>query len=342
MVSFTALLIGALLQMPPPAPAAAPAPAAQVADPKAEAARFYEEGITLFQTGEYSEAASRFQQAYNFDPAPNLLFNLARALELSGDKDEATLHYKAYLARHPGAEDEAEVKARIAELEGKQPASTAATTPRRAPGVLADHLQVEAALMLTFGGAFETDELTAGGASISAGDPDLGVGFGVGGGMMYEAIRRVWVGGRLRWSATELDDDLLARGDVKDTGQARHVDLSAEARYVIEVEGIRLHGTTWLGPSWLSGEVAVPRASGGERDVSISGFGWHWGAGVGGAWPLKISGLEGGALEITGLLGVLHHSTDLSGELEGDDAKLKADPVSSTRLLLEFGAAWRW
>ncbi|MFN3198190.1 MAG: hypothetical protein ACE366_07200 [Bradymonadia bacterium] len=361
-------------RMPPPTGEKAQPADGATSDPKQAASRYYEEGITLFQTGEYAEAADRFQRAYNFDPAPNLLFNLARAVELSGDKDKAVLHYHAYLARHQGAEDEAEVKARIAELE-KNPASqasgpqkagaqkpepqkTEAQTPQakadpkkgkpepfikpvRRRSLLKNHLQVEGAVSFTFGGTFETDNLRAG-SPVDSGDPGLGIGFGFTGAMLYEALPDLWVGGRLRWTAVELDDDVLTRSDVSDTGQARLFDLGAEARYVLPVGKIRLYGTTWLGPSHLSGELAVPRPGGGERDASLSGWGWHWGAGVGGTWPFKLRRARRSTFEITALLGLLHHDTGLTGELEGVDTNLEADAVTSTRFLLEIGAAWRW
>lgn len=337
----------------PPEPAAPPQPAAPAPeDPKEAAARFYEEGITLFQTGEYGEAAERFQQAYNFDPAPNLLFNLARALEMAGKKDEAVLHYKAYLARHEGAEDEGAVRDRIAELEGGEASAAAKGAgegkpkmppPQRSPedDYLKGHLLAEGTLFLNLGGAFDTEGLQAGDARLRTADPDLSLGFGLGGAFLYEAYPRVWVGGRLRWSATELDEDLFGLDRVGDTGQVRYLDLSAEARYAVEIERFTVYASTWLGPSWLSGELAVPRIGEGERDASISGSGWHWGVGAGGAYPLGVK-MPTGSLALTGLIGVIHHSADMTGELDSVQGDLTADPVSSNQLLLEFGAHWRW
>lgn len=77
----------------------------------------YGEGVELFKEGKFSEAADKFQQAYNIDPSPILLYNLARAAEEMGEAKAAIGHYKAYIARFPQAEDKAEVERRIRTLE---------------------------------------------------------------------------------------------------------------------------------------------------------------------------------------------------------------------------------
>jgi tetratricopeptide (TPR) repeat protein len=82
-----------------------------------EAKRLYAEGASLFKQGKFREAADRFQAAYNLDPSPILLYNLARAAEEMGDAHQAIDHYKAYLARYPQAEDRDEVQRRIRVLE---------------------------------------------------------------------------------------------------------------------------------------------------------------------------------------------------------------------------------
>jgi hypothetical protein len=50
-----------------------------------QAAVLVEEGTALFQARQYPEAAILFQQAYNLDPHPVLLFNIARAHQEMGD-----------------------------------------------------------------------------------------------------------------------------------------------------------------------------------------------------------------------------------------------------------------
>ncbi len=90
---------------------------AQQPDAKAQAEALYTEGVELFQKRQFEEAAGKFQQAYNIDPSPILLYNLARAAEELGDANTAVGHYRAYLARFPEAEDEEEVERRIRTLE---------------------------------------------------------------------------------------------------------------------------------------------------------------------------------------------------------------------------------
>ena len=112
--------------------AAGPAPAERAApnaDLKAQAAALYKEGAGLFKLGKFKEAGERFQAAYNLDPSPILLYNLARAAEELGEAGTAVGHYKAYLARYPQAEDRAEVERRIRVLD--------AVAKTSAPGRLA-------------------------------------------------------------------------------------------------------------------------------------------------------------------------------------------------------------
>ncbi len=95
------------------APSAIAAPAAS----PTQAQALYGEGVELFKSGKFAEAAKKFQQAYNIDPSPILLYNLARTAEEMGQAKAAVGHYKAYIARFPQAEDKDEVERRIRTLE---------------------------------------------------------------------------------------------------------------------------------------------------------------------------------------------------------------------------------
>jgi tetratricopeptide (TPR) repeat protein len=120
--------MSALAAPPAPAPASAAASApssAPAGDIRTQAAALYREGAGLFKEGRFREAGERFQAAYNLDPSPILLYNLARAAEELGDATTAISHYKAYLARYPQADDRAEVERRIRVLEAVR--KTAAT-----------------------------------------------------------------------------------------------------------------------------------------------------------------------------------------------------------------------
>lgn len=62
-----------------------------------QAAALVEQGTALFQARQYSEAAILFQQAYNLDPHPVLLFNIARAHQEMGDLPTAVALFRDVL-----------------------------------------------------------------------------------------------------------------------------------------------------------------------------------------------------------------------------------------------------
>lgn len=118
-----------------PAPAAAPAPVEAAAEAAAEApaeaaaetpalsaqeqaAQFFNEGREAFRDKKFRTAADKFRAAYNLDPAPILLYNLARAAEEMGDPEASIEHYRNYINRvGPDAEDRDEVERRIRVME---------------------------------------------------------------------------------------------------------------------------------------------------------------------------------------------------------------------------------
>ncbi len=104
-------------------PAASPSPAESL----------YAEGVGLFKAGKFEEAAERFQQAYNIDPSPILLYNLARAAEELGRAKAAVGHYKAYITRFPEAPDRTEVERRIRTLEAVLKATQVKPEPKPEP-----------------------------------------------------------------------------------------------------------------------------------------------------------------------------------------------------------------
>ena len=82
-----------------------------------QARALYTEGVALFKAEKYSEAAKRFQGAYDLDSSPILLYNLARAHERAGNAYAAITQYNLYLKRFPKADDRAAVEDRIKILE---------------------------------------------------------------------------------------------------------------------------------------------------------------------------------------------------------------------------------
>lgn len=83
-----------------------------------QAAVYFQEGRAFFKAKDYRSAAEKFQAAYNLDPVPILLYNMARAAEEMGDPEQAIGHYQSYLKRlGPKAEDRGEVERRIRVME---------------------------------------------------------------------------------------------------------------------------------------------------------------------------------------------------------------------------------
>mgnify|MGYP002629866543 CR=1 FL=1 len=110
----TLALVGGLAIAGLPLTARAQAPSPEV---RAEAKRLYEAGVALFKQAKYAEAAGKFQAAFNLDPSPVLLYNLARATEKAGEPEAAIAHYRAYLVRFPQTEDRPQVERIIEALE---------------------------------------------------------------------------------------------------------------------------------------------------------------------------------------------------------------------------------
>lgn len=107
-----------------PAWADAPAAGTQAAPPTAPgqpspeemaaAKQHFDTGAKFFQEGNYSAARAEFQAAYDLSKLTPLLFNLARAAEKQGQKDDALRYYDQYLASNPT--DAEEVRKHAVEL----------------------------------------------------------------------------------------------------------------------------------------------------------------------------------------------------------------------------------
>lgn len=88
------------------------APGAEV-DPGAAFAA----GAAAFEAGDFETAKTWFERAYAADPAPILVYNLARAHEEMGQAEAATRYFRAYLEAAPDATDRADVERRIRVME---------------------------------------------------------------------------------------------------------------------------------------------------------------------------------------------------------------------------------
>lgn len=83
------------------------------------AIELFQESRKAYQAGRFEEAANLLRRAYALDPAPTLLYNLARALESGGDIDGAADAYRRYIDADPTAKDRAAIERRIANLEAQ-------------------------------------------------------------------------------------------------------------------------------------------------------------------------------------------------------------------------------
>jgi len=99
------------------------------ADTQADARAHYERGTTLYDIGQYRDAAREYEEAYKLHNDPALLFNIGqayRAAHLSGDAINA---YRAYLRRLPNARNRSDVEDHIRRLQQELDAAPATTPP---------------------------------------------------------------------------------------------------------------------------------------------------------------------------------------------------------------------
>ena len=88
-----------------------------------EAETRFKEGLDLADAGQHEPARLKFRQAYSLYKSASILFNLARAEQLTGRNAEAVVHYKLFLKSPPSPktteEQRNEAKKFIAELQPK-------------------------------------------------------------------------------------------------------------------------------------------------------------------------------------------------------------------------------
>src|SRR6516165_5979940 len=94
---------------------ARPAAAGEAA--KKAAKPHYDKGASEYNLGHFAEAISEFEKAYEQDPAPILLFNIAQAHRQSGNNERAAFFYRRYLEQDPNSDNRADVEKRIKDLE---------------------------------------------------------------------------------------------------------------------------------------------------------------------------------------------------------------------------------
>jgi tetratricopeptide (TPR) repeat protein len=94
----------------------------QLSEEEKEAAkRHFVAGSEQFEAGNYREAIDHFEAGYEISRSPEFLYNLGRCHEELGENRRAVENYETYLKLRPDAEDEDEVRGRIARLQEDQP-----------------------------------------------------------------------------------------------------------------------------------------------------------------------------------------------------------------------------
>ncbi|MEO8703097.1 MAG: tetratricopeptide repeat protein [Kofleriaceae bacterium] len=64
----------------------------------------YQSALAFYAGKKYPEAIAEFETAYEVDPQPLLIFNIAQAYRHGGQLDRALAKYRDYLAKDPAAE----------------------------------------------------------------------------------------------------------------------------------------------------------------------------------------------------------------------------------------------
>jgi tetratricopeptide (TPR) repeat protein len=87
------------------------------------------------EAGAFARAVDEYKAAYELDPRPELLFNIAQAYRLAGDKKQALDNYKRYLLAQPDGKGADEARVLVAELERQIDEDATRVAPNLVPPV---------------------------------------------------------------------------------------------------------------------------------------------------------------------------------------------------------------
>ena len=85
--------------------------------PSDGAKEHYRLGTAAYNLGKYAEAAQEYELSYRATLDPALLFNVAQAYRLAGDRKKALTAYKSYLRSAPDGEKRELAEAKVHEIE---------------------------------------------------------------------------------------------------------------------------------------------------------------------------------------------------------------------------------
>jgi len=142
---------------PAPAPAAAPAPAPSSSSNDTalnEAKARFEEGLKFADAGDNENARLKFSQAWVLFKSPAVLFNLARAEQLSGHTLEALDHYRQFARlsadpkitdaqRQKASENVTELSKKVGQIDIEAPANTRVSIDGHPVDNIADPIPVQ-------------------------------------------------------------------------------------------------------------------------------------------------------------------------------------------------------
>lgn len=94
-----------------------------------EAARIYQEGLSLMESGSPEQALPKFQQAYDLAAPPNALFNMGACYEAMRNHERALEFYERYLVEAPNADDRRDVQNRISAIRAMKSRLTISSEP---------------------------------------------------------------------------------------------------------------------------------------------------------------------------------------------------------------------
>ncbi|HEU0034614.1 MAG TPA: tetratricopeptide repeat protein [Kofleriaceae bacterium] len=92
-------------------------PGSAFADARSDARAHYQQGVKLYNGGNYREAIKEFSAAQQIAPADLNNYNLALCYDKLGDPEPAIQYYRAYLDKVPNTDKRAEIEASITRLE---------------------------------------------------------------------------------------------------------------------------------------------------------------------------------------------------------------------------------
>lgn len=106
----------------------------QAADqPKDVATAHVRKATAAYNLGKYAEAAKEYEAAYEQTLDPNLLFNIAQAYRLAGDREKAIMAYRSFIRSAPQSEQRHLAESKMRELERQRSTAPPPTIPPPGP-----------------------------------------------------------------------------------------------------------------------------------------------------------------------------------------------------------------